>query len=63
MRLKVRPTGSRPWWHCRARGRSAGIDPERARAGYKALHEYVQGQMAGAAHPPEGMFGGFLRQC
>jgi hypothetical protein len=48
--------------HCRARGRSAGIDPERARAGYQALHEYVQGQMAGAAHPPEGMFGGFLRQ-
>jgi len=48
--------------HCRARGRAAGIDPERARAGYAALHQYVQGQMAGAAHPPEGMFGGFLRQ-
>ena len=47
--------------HCRARGRAAGIDAERARVGYKALHEYVQGQMAGAAHPPEGMFGGFLR--
>jgi hypothetical protein len=47
--------------HCRARGRAAGIDPERARLGYKALHLYVQGQMAGNAHPPEGMFGGFLR--
>jgi len=47
--------------HCRARGRAAGIDPERARQGYTALHAYVQGQMAGNAHPPEGMFGGFLR--
>ena len=47
--------------HCAARGRAAGIDPERARQGYKTLHEYVQRQMAGAAHPPEGMFGGFLR--
>jgi hypothetical protein len=47
--------------HCRARGRAAGIDAERARQGYKALHEYVQGQMKGAARPPEGMFGGFLR--
>lgn len=47
--------------HCNARGRAAGIDPERARQGYKALHAYVQGQMAGAARPPEGMFGGFLR--
>ena len=47
--------------HCRARGKAAGVDPERARAGYKTLHTYVQGQMAGAARPPEGMFGGFLR--
>ena len=47
--------------HCNARGRAAGIDPERARIGYKALHTYVQGQMAGAARPPEGRFGGFLR--
>ena len=47
--------------HCRARGRAAGIDAERARQGYKALHGYVQGQMTGAARPPEGMFGGFLR--
>src|SRR3982751_2915903 len=48
--------------HCQARAQAAGVDPERARAGYKALHQYVQGQMAGAARPPEGMFGGFLRQ-
>ncbi len=47
--------------HCAARGKAAGIDVERARQGYKALHAYVQGQMAGAAKPPEGMFGGFLR--
>lgn len=47
--------------HCAARGRAAGIDPERARQGYQVLHAYVQGQMAGAARPPEGMFGGFLR--
>ena len=47
--------------HCVARGRAAGIDAERARQGYKALHTYVQGQMNGAPKPPEGMFGGFLR--
>jgi hypothetical protein len=47
--------------HCQARGRKAGIDAERARQGYKDLHAYVQAQMAGAARPPEGMFGGFLR--
>jgi hypothetical protein len=47
--------------HCQARGRKAGIDAERARQGYKELHAYVQAQMAGAARPPEGMFGGFLR--
>jgi hypothetical protein len=47
--------------HCVARGRSAGVDAVRARAGYKALHAYVQGQMAGAPRPPEGRFGGFLR--
>ncbi len=47
--------------HCGARGRAAGIDPDRAREGYRRLHEYVQGQMGGAARPPEGRFGGFLR--
>jgi hypothetical protein len=48
--------------YCGARGRAAGIDPGRAREGYKDLHAYVQGQMAGAAAPPEGRFGGFLRR-
>jgi hypothetical protein len=47
--------------YCRARGRAAGIDAERARQGYKALFTYVQAQMGGAARPPEGRFGGFLR--
>jgi hypothetical protein len=47
--------------HCAARASSAGVDPSRARDGYRALYEYVQGQMAGAPHPAEGMFGGFLR--
>ena len=47
--------------HCGTRAKAAGIDPERARLGYQALHHYVQRQMAGAPHPPEGMFGGFLR--
>lgn len=47
--------------HCGLRARAAGIDPARAREGYRRLHEYAQGQMAGAARPPEGRFGGFLR--
>lgn len=47
--------------HCRARGKAAGVDPDRAREGYRQLHAYVQGQIAGAPHPSEGMFGGFLR--
>ncbi len=47
--------------HCVARGRAAGVDAERARLGYKALHAYVQGQMSGAPRPPEGTFGGFVR--
>lgn len=47
--------------HCRARGIAAGIDPERARRGYRELFTYVQGQMAGAPRPADGMFVGFLR--
>jgi hypothetical protein len=47
--------------HCRARGAAAGVDPERAREGYRALHAYVQGQMAGEPRPADGMFVGFLR--
>lgn len=47
--------------HCNARGRAAGIDPERARRGFEALHTYVQGQIAGQPRPADGQFVGFLR--
>ena len=47
--------------HCRARARAAGIDPERAREGFRALHTYVQGQMAGQPRPADGQFVGFAR--
>jgi len=47
--------------HCRARGKAAGIDAERARQGFAELHAYVQGQMAGKPRPADGMFVGFLR--
>jgi hypothetical protein len=47
--------------HCGARARAAGVDPERARAGFDALHQYVQGQIAGAPRPADGMFTGFVR--
>jgi hypothetical protein len=47
--------------HCRARGKAAGIDPERARLGFDALFKYVQGQMVGQPKPADGVFVGFLR--
>jgi len=47
--------------HCIARGRSANIDPERAREGYTKLFEYVRGLIDGAPKPPEGVFTVFLR--
>jgi hypothetical protein len=47
--------------HCRARGRAAGIDPERAREGFASLHAFVQGQMAGQPRPADGQFVGFVR--
>lgn len=47
--------------HCGARAKAAGIDPERARQGFDALHKYVQGQMDGGAKPADGQFVGFLR--
>jgi hypothetical protein len=43
--------------HCGARAKAAGVDPERARQGFAALHAYVQ---PGQAHP-DGQFAGFLR--
>ena len=47
--------------HCNARAKAAGVDPERARAGFEALHTYVQGQMSGQPRPADGQFVGFLR--
>jgi len=47
--------------HCQARGRAAGIDPERARIGYKKLYEYVQQLKHGGPKPPEGVYTLFLR--
>ena len=47
--------------HCIANGRANNIDPERAREGYKALHTWVRGLIAGAPKPPEGVFTIFLR--
>jgi hypothetical protein len=47
--------------HCVADGKAHGIDPERARAGYRALWQYVQGQMQGQPRPADGQFVGFLR--
>ena len=45
--------------HCRARGKAAGIDPERARKGFTTLHAYAQ---AGRdAKSPDGAFAGFVR--
>ena len=47
--------------HCIARGRAKGIDPDRAREGFRKLFEYVRGLMAGRAKPAEGVFTVFLR--
>lgn len=47
--------------HCVARARSNGIDPERAREGFRRLFEYVRGLIAGNPKPAEGVFVVFLR--
>jgi hypothetical protein len=47
--------------HCRARGRAAGIDPDRAREGFTKLYEYVRGLLANQPKPADGVFTGFLR--
>lgn len=47
--------------HCIARGKAKGIDPERAREGFRQLYEYVRKLMAGNPKPPEGVFTVFLR--
>ena len=45
--------------HCQARGRAAGIDPERARKGFETLHAYVQASRK--AKSVDGPFAGFVR--
>jgi len=47
--------------HCVARGKEKGIDPARAREGFRQLFEYVRKLMAGEPKPPEGVFTVFLR--
>jgi hypothetical protein len=47
--------------HCAARARAAGVDPDRAREGFRALFGYVQGLMAGQPRPADGQFVGFAR--
>jgi len=47
--------------HCIARGKARGIDPDRAREGYRKLFEFVRGLMAGNPKPAEGVFTVFLR--
>lgn len=47
--------------HCVARARREGINPERARRGFTALHTLITGLRAGAASPPEGVFTCVLR--
>ncbi len=45
---------------CGARARAAGVDPARAKEGFRALFTYVQGQMVGP-RPADGQFAGFAR--
>jgi hypothetical protein len=47
--------------HCVANGRAAGIDPDRAREGYRLLHTWVRGQIDGEPKPAEGVMTTFLR--
>jgi hypothetical protein len=46
---------------CGARARAAGVDPARAKEGFRALYTYVQGQVAGQPRPADGQFAGFVR--
>jgi hypothetical protein len=47
--------------HCVKRGKEVGIDPERARTGYRELHQYAQARRAGGPKPADGIFVGFMR--
>jgi hypothetical protein len=47
--------------HCVERGKAAGIDPDRAKEGYRKLYEYVQQLKSTAPKPAEGVYTIFLR--
>jgi hypothetical protein len=47
--------------HCRRRGLERGVDVERARTGFKLLHDYVNGLMRGGTAPAGGVMTGALR--
>ncbi|MCB0060864.1 MAG: hypothetical protein KDE19_02070 [Caldilineaceae bacterium] len=47
--------------HCQAKGRAEGISVERARAGFRALHEYVGARRGGGERPVDGVQVGALR--
>jgi hypothetical protein len=47
--------------HCIARGKAAGIDPERAREGYRKLYEFVRQLKSNAPKPAEGVYTMYLR--
>jgi hypothetical protein len=47
--------------HCLAHGRTQGIDPERARAGYEKLYTWVRGLIDGAPKPADGVMTVYLR--
>jgi len=46
---------------CVARGKAAGIDPERARTGFSRLFDYVLGLREGTSDTADGVFAGGLR--
>lgn len=47
--------------YCISRGKAAGIDPERAREGYRKLYEYVRELREGKPRPAEGVYTVYLR--
>jgi len=47
--------------YCAQRARNHGIDPERARKGYRVLYEFVKGLKEGTVSPVDGAFVTFVR--
>jgi hypothetical protein len=47
--------------HCRSRNRAHGVDPLRAREGYRRLYELISGVAEGKAHPVDGVLVTVLR--